>query len=453
LTTRTTLLRRAAATVTAAAVALAGAAVLTATPAQAALKKIETPFAYQGSAYGTRVTLGDPSAGGLSSGRTAWSVLGCTKLAPIRNANGSHVAKLNANSMIEVGAVTSVTSTYRKPKQKIFGSRSVNKVASLTLGPEDGPQLKFGALTTRAHAFNDKGRFRAAADIDLADISYTNIVPDENDSASPLKELLDAIDGADNQLVERLIESSGSQGITIPGLGTIYPAGKHTTRTRKNAANASAFGIRVELENGSTANIGRAWSRIQKAHPAGVFGGHAYALQATVAEGTLGIGRTPYRNLPCPGTDGKWLSNSLAEGPKHGQLNARGLVAETFGKPHRDGRAVARARSSVSHLSLGDGALVVRAVTGQVNVFQNKNGRVVRRNLNGTSFGKITVNGETHELTAPGESLEIEGVAFIKAGVRKNLGKRGLRVHALQIRLLDTGVVVNVGTAKARIMR
>jgi hypothetical protein len=452
LSTRTTLLRRAAATVTAAAVALAGAAVLTATPAQAALKKIETPFAYQGSAYGTRVTLGNPGAGGLSSGRTAWSVLGCTKLAPIRNANGSHVAKLNANSMIEVGAVTSVTSTYRKPKQKIFGSRSVNKVASLTLGPEDGPQLTFGALTTRAHAYNDKGRFRAAADIDLADISYRNI-PDGGGSDSPLTELLDAIDEADDQLVETLIEGSGSQGITIPGLGTIYPAGKHATRTRKNAANASAFGIRVKLENGSTANIGRAWARIQTAEPAGVFGGHAYALQATVAEGTLGIGRTPYRNLPCPGTGGKWLSNTLAEGPQHGQLNARGLLAETYGKPYSDGRAVARARSSVTHLSLGDGALVVRAVTGQVNVVQNKNGRVVRRNLKGTSFGTITANGEKHELTAPGESLEIEGVAFIKAGVRKNLGKRGLRVHALQIRLLDTGVVVNVGTAKARIMR
>jgi hypothetical protein len=453
LTTRTTLLKRASATLTAAAVALAGAAVLTTTPAQAAVKKVTTPFAFQGSAYGTRVTLGDPSAGGVASGRTAWSVLGCTALAPIRNANGSHVAKLNANSMIEVGAVTSVTSTYRRPKKQIFGSRSVNRVASLTLGPEGGPQLRFGALTTRAHAFNDKGRFKASGDIDLADISYENIVPEGNEAAGPLGELLDAIDKADDQLVEALIENAGTNGITIPGLGTIYPAGKHTTRRSNSAANASAFGIRVELENGSTANIGRAWARIQTAQPAGVFGGHAYALQATVAEGTLGIGRTPYRNLPCPGTNGRWLSNPLAEGPRHDQLNARGLVAETFGKPFRDGRAIARARSSVSHLSLGDGALEVRAVTGQVNVVQNKKGRVVRRNLKGTSFGTITANGETHELTAPGETLEIEGVAFVKAGVRKNLGKRGLRVHALQIRLLDTGVVVNVGTAKARIMR
>ena len=52
------------------------------------------------------------------------------------------------------------------------------------------------------------------------------------------------------------------------------------------------------------------------------------------------------------------------------------------------------------------------------------------------------------------ESLEIPGVAFIKAGVRQNLGKRGVRVHALRIELLDgTGLVLNVGTAKAKILR
>ena len=454
MTSRTTLLRRAAATVTAAGVALAGTVVLAATPSQAATKKYETPFAYQGSAYGTRVSAGDPNQGGVASGRTAWSVLGCTAMAPIRNDRGSNVGKVNANEFLQVGAVTSYTSSYRRPKKKVFGSRSVNKVADITLGPEDGPRLKFAALTTTAHAYNDKGRFRAAADINLVGVDAIGIVPDGSETPGPLGDLLDAIDEADNQAVEAIIEGAGTNGIDIPGLGKIYPAGSHTTPTSARGATANAYGIRVILENGSQVNIGRAWARIQTAYPAGVFAGHAYGYEAVVGEGVAGLGRTPYQNLPCIGTNGEWRANPLAEAPQHAQLNASALKAETFGKPFRDGRAIARARASVAEISLGGGALEIQGIVGQVNVFQNKAGRVIRRTLEGTRVAAIIADGEPQEIPAPGESLEIPGVAFIKAGVRQNLGKRGVRVHALQIKLLDgTGLVLNVGTAKAKILR
>ncbi|MDX5319179.1 MAG: hypothetical protein LPK38_07525, partial [Actinomycetes bacterium] len=157
--TRTNLLGRAAAAVTAAAVTLSGALVMTAAPAQAGLKKVETPFAYMGSAFGTRVTLGDPTMGGLSSGRTAWTVLGCTAMAPIRNTNDIASADLEQNSMIRVGAVESEVTSYRRPRKNLFGSRSTTRVAGLELGPEDGPRLRFGAFTTVANAFNRNGRF------------------------------------------------------------------------------------------------------------------------------------------------------------------------------------------------------------------------------------------------------------------------------------------------------
>lgn len=264
MTSRTTLLKRAAASITAVGVALAGAAVLAATPSQAATKKYETPFAYQGSAYGTRVTAGDPNQGGVASGRTAWSVLGCTAMAPIRNDRGSNVGKVNANDFVEVGAVDSYTSSYRKPKLKVFGSRSVNKAADIVLGPEGGPQLRFAGLTTVAHAYNDKGRFRASADINLLGVEAEGIVPDGSETPGPLGELLDAVDQADDQVVEAVIEGAGTDGIDIPGLGTIYPAGTHKTPTSRNGATANAFGIRVILENGSRIDIGRAWARIQK---------------------------------------------------------------------------------------------------------------------------------------------------------------------------------------------
>jgi hypothetical protein len=454
LTSRTTLLRRTAASITAAGVALAGAAVLTATPSQAATKKLETPFAYQGSAYGTRVTAGDPNQGGVASGRTAWSVLGCTAMAPIRNDRGSNVGKVNANDLIKVGAVDSYTSSYRRPTKKVFGSRSVNKVADIVLGADDGPQLRFAGLTTVAHAYNDKGTFRASADINLLGVEAEGIVPDGSETPGPLSDLLDAVDEADDQLVEAVIEGAGTNGIDIPGLGTIYPAGTHKTPTSRKGATANAFGIRVILENGSRVDIGRAWARIQTAYPAGVFAGHAYGYEAVVGEGVAGLGRTPYQNLPCIGTKGEWRTNPLVEAPRNAQLDASALKAQTYGKPFRDGRAIARARASVTEVSLGGGALELQGVVGQVNVFQDKRGRITGRTTEGTRIGAIIANGEAQEIPAPGETLEIPGVARIRAGLRQNLGKRGLRVHALRVELLDgTGLVLNIGTAKAKILR
>ncbi|GAB2726470.1 choice-of-anchor P family protein [Nocardioides pakistanensis] len=451
---RSTLLRRATASITAAGVALAGSLLLTSTPAQAAPKRFETPFSYQGSAFGTRVTLGDPNMGGLASGPTAWSILGCTKMAPIRNGAQSNVGKVNANEFVKIGAVQSFTSSYRKPKMRIFGSRSVNKVADITLGPADGPQLKIGAVTTTAHAFNNKGKFGSTAGFDLASVGLENIVPDGSGTPGPLQDLLDAVDQADDQLVEAIIGAAGTKGIDIPGLGSIYLAGKSRTPKGPNGAVSNAYGIRVELDNGSTVTIGRAWAKIEVGNPAGIFSGHAYGIGAKVLDGVLQLGRTPFQNLPCKGTDGEWREHSVLQLPQNENLDVKALTAGTYGKGFRDGRAVARARSSVADLSLGGGALEISGIVGQVNIFQNRKGQVVRRNINGTEVGSITANGEPQSLPAPGETLEIPGVAKIQAGYTRKLGKRGLLVHAVRIELLDgTGMVLNIGTAKARIGR
>jgi hypothetical protein len=455
LTRRTTLLRRAVASATAAGIVLTGAVVLAVgAPAEAAIKKAETPFAYQGSAYGTRVTAGEPGQGGVSSGRTAWSVLGCTSMAPVRYSKGSNLTKVNANDFIQIGAVDSFTSTYRKPEEKHFGSRSVNKAANIILGPDTGPRLKIAALTTTANAFNKKGRYGATADVDLLGVDALNVSPDGSATPGPLADLLDAIDEGDDQLVETVITGAGSEGIDIPGLGTVYPAGKASTKVRSASAAAGAYGIRVALENGSQVNIGRAWSSITVADPAGVFVGDASGLDAVVGEGALGVGRTPFQNMPCRGTAGRWLTNPLASAPQNAQLNADVLKAEVYGKPFQDGRAIARSRASVADVTLGGGALEIKGIVGQVNVFQSRKGRVVRRTVEGTKVGAIIADGEPQELPTPGDPLEIPGLAKIEFGKRENLGKRGLRVHAIRVTLLDgTGLVLNIGTAKAKIVR
>jgi hypothetical protein len=440
------------ATATAAGLGLAGAVVLAGAPAEAAMKKVETPFAYQGSAFGSRVTLGDPHEGGVASGRTAWSVLACTKMAPIRHHGQSDVSRLRANSMIEVGAVTSLTSTYRRPARKEYGSRSVNKVASLTVGAEDGPRLEFGALTTRGVAFNKRGRFGARAGFDIADVHAYDIDPSGSDTPGPLEDLLSAIDTADDQLVTTVIEASGSSGIDVPGVGTIYPAGSQRKRSNRRMAAANAFGIRVLLENGSRVTIGRAWAKIQAAAPAAVFAGHAYGFAADAADGVATLGTTPYQPLPCTGTNGNWRTNTLLTVGTPA-LQAESMKAQTFGRPFDDGRAVARSRARVADIVLG-GRLELQGIVGQVNVFQNRAGRVVRRNVHGTRVGAILVDGEPQEVPPPGETLEIPGLAKLEHGTRENVGRRGLRVTALRVTMLDgSGLVLDIGTAKARIVR
>lgn len=436
-------------------VALSGALVMTAAPAQAGLKKVETPFAYMGSAFGTRVTLGDPGLGGLSSGRTAWTVLGCTAMAPIRNTNNIASVSLQENSMIRVGAVESEVTSYRRPKKKLYGSRSTTRVAGLSLGPEDGPQLKFGAFTTVANAFNRNGRFGGNVNVDVLKVDHIGIVESAGPVGEPLAQLLDAIDAGDNQLIEQLLAQAPADGIEIPGLGTIYPAGESRIRKGPKKAVTQAWGFRVLLENGSRVVIGRTYAQIESAHPSGVFAGQAFGLEAKAAEGLLGIGRNPNRILPCVGTGGEWRSNTIAKiGDPANNISAGVLNAEVLGDPRRNGSAVARARASVADVVLGGGALEIQGVVGQVNVFQNRRGKVIRRNINGTSVGAIIVDGEPQQVPAPGESLQIPGVVFIKAGVRTNLGKRGVRVHALRVELLDgTGLVLNIGTARAKIVR
>lgn len=452
MTSRTTLLTRAAVALTSAGVVLAGVVVLTGVSADASITKARTPFAYQGSAFGTRVTAGNPNQGGVASGRTAWSILACTDMAPIEHDKTANVGTVNANDYVQVGAVDSLTSSYRYPARHVFGSRSLNKVANVVLGADTGPQLTIDAVTTTANAFNKSGTYGARAGVHLAGVNLTGD-PTGGSTPTQLQQLEDAINQGSGAAVEQVIASSGS-GIDIPGLGTVYPAGTQKKYVGHTVAAASAFGIRVVLDNGSEVTIGRAWAKIQKASPAGVFSGSAYGYEAVVADGVAGLGRTPYQGLPCPGTKGVWLANSLAEAPQNAQLNATGLRAATYGRPNSDGSAVARARASVADLKLEGGALDIQGVVGQVNVFQNKSGKVVRRTLEGTGVGAIVANGQTQTIPAPGETLEIPGVAKITVGVGQQLGTRGLLVHALRVELLDgSGLVLNVGTAKARISR
>lgn len=443
---------RTAATVTATAVAVAGAVLLNATPAQAAQKRVETPFGFQGSAYGTRVTLGNDQ-GDVGSGPTAWSVLGCTKVAPVRHDKSGLVAKVNANDMIDVGAVTSVTSSYRRSRQQLFGSRSVNNVADIVLGDPAGPRLEIGALRTVANTFSRDGRLGAATDVMWSDLQLRLAPGDEPATGTPLDDLLEAVNQGADTLALQIVQAAGAEGIEIPEVGRITFGWRRTpVSQRKGVAAASVFALRVDLANGSQVNLSRAWSKVLRDVPAGLFSGHAYASQATALSDTVRLGRLSMQPMACDGTDGTWQVNRSTGVDIPGALSINALESAAYGVQRANGSGVAKTYSSVGSVNLGDGQLVLQAVRGHANIRQDRFGRIVGRNIQGTSIGYMAVNGE--QVAPPTEDHPFVNDDFkVEVGIVDET-LRGIGVTAVRITFLDgTGSVLDLGNAKAIIRR
>lgn len=452
MSSRTSRLARTAATLTATAVALAGTVLLGTGPAQAAQKRVETPYGFQGSAYGTRVTLGNDQ-GDVGSGPTAWSVLGCTKVAPVRHDKNGLVGQVNANDMVDVGAVTSVTSSYRRPRQQLFGSRSVNNVTDIVLGDPNGPRLEIGALRTVADTFARNGKLGAATDVVWSDLEIRLAPGDEPATGTPLDDLVDAVNKEADALALQVVQAAGAEGIEIPEVGKITFGWNRTpVSQRKGVAAASVFALRVDLANGSQVNLSRAWSKVLRDVPAGLFSGHAYASQATALSDTVKLGRLSMQPMACDGTDGTWQVNRSAGVDIPGALSINGLESAAYGVQRANGSGVAKTYSSLGSVNLGDGQLVLQAIRGHANIRQDRSGRIVGRNIQGTSIGYMEVDGE--QMAPPTEDNPFVNDDFkVEVGIVDET-LRGIGVTAVRITFLDgTGSILNLGNAKAIIRR
>lgn len=415
------------------------------------MKKRETPFAYQGSAYGTRVTLGNES-GSISSGRTAWSILGCTKLAPVVHDQNGHVGKVNANEQIHVGAVTSQTTSYRNPQADLFGSKSTNKIVDVVLGDPQGPHLKIGALHTVADAFSKEDKLGAKTNITWTDLGIFVAPEDQPQTGTPLDQLIDAINNEADKAAMQILEAAGV--IEIPQVGTLTFGWKKTpVREKQGHAIANAYALRIDLANGSTVKLGRAWAKISKDVPAGVLTGYANATEAFALNDMVKSGRITQQPLQCRGTEGKEITNALARFHVPGAIDVRGANATVSGDQKQNGSAWVRNFANVAYVNLGDGQLVIEGIKAQGNIRQNKRGRIIRIDNEGTTLGSITSDGEPQQMPAPGEAMEIPGVARLELPL-PDVRKRVVHVTGLRITLLDgTGAVINLANVKAKINR
>ena len=441
------LLTRAAATVTALGVTFSGALVLAAAPAQA--QRYVTPYGFEGSVFGTRVVSGDA---GLRSGRSAWSPLGCTKEAGITR--GNKVASVQESQQIDIGAVTSTNTTYRQAKRGVVGVRGVNRIADVTLRGSDGAALALAGLATRTHVWRRDGarRFGASTDFSSSDVSVT--VAEDTPVEGPLGDLVQgAQDGIDGVLAA--LQENGGR-IAIPGLGVVRQGSAYTIE-RAGIGVASGYMLRVTLTDGTEVQIGRSWSKMVRDLPAGPMGGGATAVEIDALAGIVQSGRIATQPLPCEGTHGKVRRSPLA-GADPGNADALvvdGARASAYGVQRSTGAARGWTEATVTRAALGDGAVVLGAVTGRANVSQSADGRV-RVNAAGTTIGSLTVNGTEQAIPRDARSFAIPGGT---ARVEVNLverTRRSIRVTAARVTLFEGTageISVRLGTAKALIRR
>jgi hypothetical protein len=435
----------------AAATATATAGTLVWAPAAQA-KTVTTDYGFSGRAWGTQARA---SVVGAGSSRSALSYLGCTRLAGLNRSNGAAEVGATEGSMLTASAVKNRNWTYRTRKR--VGSRASSHIAEVTLGDPEGPHLVIEGLRTltNAYAVRRTGRLGARSTFKAADVTA-------NTGVAEFDDLLDGVNDGLGDLSDAIAEQGGGE---IPGLGKLNIGGTRN-KVRKLGAVSSAsaiwgtlYGPDMTLGTGDDVKVvvGKAGSNIHKDLPAGIMRGKAVPVEASLLGGEVKVGRLSDVPLPCPGTRGDIKKRATADVNllNADVLDVSGLRGRVWGIQRDNGVAKAWTEATVAGASLGDGALEIEGVVGRVNVATNRAGRIVTRNIKGSTIGSLTADGERYALPDPGETLEIPGLAKVRAMVTKKV-KRGLSVTALQVTLLDDTAgdsVINLGQARAYIHR
>jgi len=430
-----------------------------------------TDFAFTSFAYGTKVKA---AAGELRSGRTAPSWIGCTRQAGKSKANEVlAVDAPNNNPLIQLGAITSHSRTYKAKRQGIAaGTESTSTVANVVLGVQNPqvptPVLTINGLTTTATAWaTTDGKLHAATDSSVLDINLV-VPPTGTPLDGPLQQLLELVNSQVAPTIDQVIDLLQQNGgaIEIPGLGKLE-LGYSRTGVGARQAVAMALSLRATLYGGdgvaggaddSTLKIGRSYAKIIGEMPFAVMGGSGWAADDDLVGGTAHIGDIVPKQLPCQGTDGQTRTKALASATIPG-VSLGTLQGRANGRITEIGKVRAWTEGSVAHVALGEGdmALTIDGVVGRVNLVTDRRGRLVRRDIAGTIPGILNFQGQSYTLPlgeAPELPAELAALISIQTGVTDQSDARGLKVTALRITLLDgtaAGTVINLGNAKASI--
>lgn len=447
--------------------ALAGAALVSPAATAAGPVLSETDYLLQGTGYGTRVT--SPLLG-VDSTRTAFSYLGCTRLAGIQKQESLAGVTLppgdDGSALVTVDSVVSRTRTYKAPTRDIAAAaEGSNTIGSVRLGASGGPQLVIEGLTTTSTAWaTKKGALKTRNVVSGADFRLVNApagVPE------PLLELIEAPTALIGQLVKELMKTGP---LEIPGLGRVtFGYDRHVRQTR--AAFASSFVLQVLLYGAdgrlggtgaaadSLVGIGRSWAKISRKTP-GIMSGVGFGANLSLLQDVVSVGRLGEQPLDCKGTGGKVVSGpTVGVGPEGAPFDLALLGGRSYGTFDRRGGSRAWTEGSVADFTLGP--LTIKGVVGRVNVAQDRRGRITRRDFAGSSIGEILLDGTSLGSLGVGEVAQLPTdqlppqIAKIEFFKRERWA-RGGSISAVVITLADgtPGVsVLRLGNAQTKLRR
>lgn len=464
---RTHLAARLVAAASTAATVLAGTIVLTAAPSQAAV--VRSDYGFQTSAYGTRVT---SETIALNMSRSAFSWIGCTRRAGLNPDNlataGNYLAASDSpsNPWVRLGAVTTSNRTFTNKSTGVTGNEAVSKIADLTLsGPSPsegvpGPSFALEGLTTEARTWAKGGKLHGATRLSSLELQLE--LPEGTPVDEPLGQLLDVVDEGIGAVTDLLQEVSGN-AIEVPGLGTIR-LGHERVVVKQRSALARSVSLIVDLagadaETGTADDsrilVGHSQSRILKSLPKALMTGHGYPLEMSVADDLLGVGKVGLEVLPCRGTNGKVIGESMpAQDVLDGAVELGALSSLVFGDPNRDGSSDAWTLGKVTKVAVGEGdqRVELAGIVGVARVHRKADGTLVR-STRGTSIGSFTIGGEEQSVPVNSEPVELPGLGLIQFNLAEK-SRKGIRLTAVRI-TLDPGessqTVINLGNARTEI--
>ncbi len=392
------------------------------TPSKAAADgQTPTEFALHAVGFGTRVIGGEVP---VDSGTTAYQAIGCTNKAGIDKKNFEAQVTLPELGTIS-GVKTRVWTTKVGETVNVFAR---HRIAEVILAESGNFKLTLNGVTSTSHVWHDDNGFH-------------------HETSSNVLSILIKVD--DEPLLELPIPSPGNP-VEVPGVVRIT-AGKSVKIKEPGYVRAAAVGLQVDvLATDTTVKLAQSAANMSRGIKTGVFSGWAAGLRASVLDPIVKVGRTPYRTMPCQGTDGELQTKSVVGSEIPGVLDA-GVLEIRQKSDQTNKKAWGYEVAEVADVSLLDGAIVIKGIKARANVTRLANGDLVR-NAKGTETLQLIIDGEPSDLPLD-ETIEIEGLLKIDPKVVKRL-KSGIQVTALQITLLDgTGAKIDLGVARLQIAR
>ena len=405
--------------VTAAAVALASAALVApvAAPAASAAEPVLTDFGLVASGFSTEVSGG---ALPVESGRTGVAGLSCTRFANVRNTNNTAGIDIPAqNSIVRVGATTSRAITTKQGET--VSSFGQNDVASVLVGSRAVAALEIEGIRTRTRTWHDATGFHRTAVVQVARVTrWVGGNPEDVAAIPPNQDL------------------NGVQ-LGIPGVATVT-FGLKGGNVTSQLASSTATALRIDLDVTNTrVVVGSAAAKIQAGAVAGVMNGAVWGSELTGLGGVLNSGRTASLGLACLGTDGVFSVDRVAAVGIPGVVTLGEIVSRVRGS-QGGGEAFAQGISTVSGAQFLGSSLQVTAVRAQALVRRASDGSYTRT-ASGTTIGSIVLAGEELPLPLPGRTLVIPGVARLTRSVVVRTGADTIKVVGLRVELLQGSAI------------